>query len=131
MKPINILTWVTEYDVRQDSTLSESSCKQFLEDLLGAVRRGLERTRSTSSSSSKSSAPAGASTPKRREQEPELGRTQSMDEDARYSAKNYHRITIIHKQFVYISNRMILEEDDTMIEEDVFKSANSLSPPGN
>lgn len=80
VKAIQLLNWVTEYDIRPDSSLSEASCKQFLEDLLGSVRRGLERPRSSSSSSaSRPVLPSVTSTPKR----PEMERTQSMDDDAR------------------------------------------------
>lgn len=83
MRSIAILHWDTEYDVRADSTLSDASCKQFLEDLLAAVRKGLERSRSSSSSSQTTSTqvvpPMGTSTPLNRERE----RTPSMDEDMR------------------------------------------------
>lgn len=81
MKSIVILHWDTEYDVRKDSTLSDASCKQYLEDLLAAVRRGLEHPRANSSSSQTSVQvqPAGTSTPIRKEME----RSQSIDDDMR------------------------------------------------
>lgn len=83
MKSVIILHWDTEYDVRTDSTLSDSSCKLFLEELLAGVRKGLERSRQNSSSSQTSSQqppPLGSSTPLRHERE----RTKSMDDDMRF-----------------------------------------------
>lgn len=67
MPHIRILSWSSKYDVRPDNiTLADHSCKQYLEDLLGAVRHGLERQRTTSSSSSIASLPPlEASTPRR------------------------------------------------------------------
>ena len=88
--------------------MSDGSCKQFLEDLLLAVRQGLERKRTDSNSSVVSSGPgltassghqesderlpAGSSTPKRND-----GRTQSIDDDMRYIGKIRGHVIVVFK----------------------------------
>ena len=52
---IRLLSWASSYDMRADGvTLTEGACKQYLEELLTAVRRSLERMRTMSTSSSSS-----------------------------------------------------------------------------
>lgn len=87
VRQIQILSWTTEYDVRPDASLSDGSCKQFLEDLLGAVRKGLDRVRSSSTSSNSSNPgkapePLASSTPQR--PVPVFERSKSLDDDMRY-----------------------------------------------
>lgn len=80
VKHISILSWTTEYDVRSNGSLSDASCKLFLEDLLHSVRKGLDRTRSASTSSGKSiPPPVSTSTPTRQG----LERSKSIDDDMR------------------------------------------------
>ena len=76
---MEILTWHNNYEVRTDDTLTEASEKQFLEDVLTASPRVMERRRKTSSSSSKSGADSQVktSTPSRHD-DPE-----SYDDDMR------------------------------------------------
>ena len=47
-----ILNWARSYDLKSDGvTLTDASGKQYLEDLLVAVRHGLERRRTGSTAS--------------------------------------------------------------------------------
>lgn len=80
------LNWVSSYEVRSDGTMSDQSCKHYLEDLLRGVRHALERTRhsSTSSGGSGSSGMSAASTPKKKDKPYSMVRTPSMDSDMRY-----------------------------------------------
>ena len=80
------MTWSCIYDVRSDGyTLTDSSSRMFVENLLTYVRAGLEKghRRSGSNSSAKGASkalPLGSSTPKRGE---ELLRTDSELDDMR------------------------------------------------
>lgn len=72
--------------MRPDASLSDPSCKKYLEDLLQSVRKGLERARTlstSSTSSNKSNPPLGTSTPSR--PRPAFERTKSLDDDMRYT----------------------------------------------
>lgn len=66
---ISVLNWVSQYEVKPDKvSLTEASAKQYLEELLAAVRRGLDRKRTFSTSSSSSGSmksPQASSTPTR------------------------------------------------------------------
>jgi len=76
------MNWVSTYEVRSDGTVSDPSCKQFLEDLLRSLRQGLGRRRTSSGSSSSSASSTMSSTPKK--SGGQLQRTDSMDSDMRY-----------------------------------------------
>lgn len=82
---VSIMNWVSSYEVRSDGTVSDPSCKQFLEDLLRALRTGLGRHRTSSGSSSSSASSTMSSTPKKSGNA--LLRTDSMDSDMRYMQK--------------------------------------------
>ncbi len=85
IRQITIMTWSCIYDVRSDGhTLTDSSSKMFVENLMVYVKDGLEkghrRTGSSSSSKGAQAPPLGSSTPKRGE---EMIRTNSELEDMR------------------------------------------------
>jgi hypothetical protein len=64
LKSVTILSWSTSYDVKPDGILlTDASCKKYVEDLLVAIRHGLQRRHLESSSSAFN--PAGTSTPQR------------------------------------------------------------------
>lgn len=99
---VSVLSWTTEYELKDDGfSLSEASQKQYLEDLLMFVRRGLERQKSPQPSTSSGSvsqfsqAPRGSSTPIRsstpqgastpiRPSGLSMSQNNEIDEDVRY-----------------------------------------------
>ncbi len=52
---VDVISWVKAYETRTDDTLTEAAGKLFLEDMLTATRRVLDRKRPASRSSSTSS----------------------------------------------------------------------------
>jgi hypothetical protein len=110
MPQASVLSWSRHYDIKADgSNLTEASARQFLEDLLVAVRHGLERGRKSSTSSVlsvasvanvSSASPLVTSTPAR-------PRTSSITEDMQYVYEK-ERIVSQLQQMGYSFNVPIL-----------------------
>lgn len=87
MPQVTVLSWSRHYDLRVDGfSLTEVSAKQYLEDMLTAVRHSLERRR-VPSNSAVTNEPPTVVKPQRQPPSTPLTSTplhSSIDEDARY-----------------------------------------------
>ncbi len=107
---VRLLSWTSTYDMRSDgSTLTDGACKQFLEELLSAVRHGLERVRTSSSSRSKSVPASPATSVDPREVDAEKEKNENYEDDMRYY--NLHLRNTLYLQSGIENEHLILKDD--------------------